>query len=188
MIPKDYRYITRTKQGYQILSIWQDRYGGLNIAGYRPQANDYFTARGYDPTTGTWTSGGAYMLDSLKEAEDIVLSGRDGPYTRFDVHDQRDVDFEYDSQYNWNHVDDKWLKSQDHRAPGFSTRKHSNFTWQRTGAYFEDGKVYEDSEEGFRAFKRDYRTRNAPQRSYSVKSGVYEQRRAKVKNLFRGKE
>jgi len=183
MIPKDYKYITKTRQGWQILSIWQDRFGYLNVVGYRSEVNDYFYARGYDPTTGRWAGGGSYMWKSLAEAEKEMLeTGHDGPYTKFDAHDPMDTKFEYDAQYNWNHVDTDWLKTQDHRDPWFNMRSisHSGFKYQKDGSYFEDGKVYEDSEDGYEEFKRDYRKMNSPQRSYGMKGGKYAQRRAKA--------
>jgi hypothetical protein len=173
MIPQDYKYITRTRQGWQILSIWQDRYGYLYVVGYRPSANDYFYARSYDPTRGTWASGGSYMWGSLEEAEQEMLSsGLDGPYTRFDVYDPKDIAFEYDAQYNWNNVDDRFLKANSHREPGFSarSRQYSSYGYdrKREGGYFDDGKIYSDDDEGYAQFKRDYRRQNSPWRTMNA--------------------
>lgn len=173
MIPQDYKYITRTKQGWQILSIWQDRYGYLNVVGYRPSYNDYFYARSYDPSRGNWTGQGSYMWDSFAEAEENMLStGTDGPYTRFDVYDPKDVAFEYDAQYNWNNVDNYFLKRNNHRDPGFNerSREYSSFEYdrKRDGGYFEDGKIYSDDHEGYVEFKRDYRRQNSPWRTMNA--------------------
>ena len=169
MIPKDYKYYDRTKEGYQIVARYQDRTGYLHIVAKR--TTDYIIGHHYDPTTGYWGEG-SYMYETKTEAERVLLKGDDGPFTSFDPENESDVRFEYDAQYNWNHVDKKYLRENDHRSARFDTRPHSNFGWQRKGTYFGDGKEYPDTEMGYEEFKRAYRKRNAPQRSMSIQRGV----------------
>ena len=169
MIPKDYAYLGKTKQGWRVLEIYQDRFGYLNIIGYRPSHQDYFLARGYDPVNGNWSGGGVYDLDSRKEARDIIYKGRDGPYTLFDPYNEADVRFEYDAQYNWNHVDTEWLKKVNHRDTGFTTMHHSDFDYVTKHGYDNYPRTYSYTEKDFEEFKRDYRRSNAPKRTMNAK-------------------
>ena len=171
MIPKDYKYLDHTRGGNPVLEVWQDRYGYLNIVGFRPNAGDYFTARAYDPTMGNWQGQGGYMYESVVEARTALLKGGDGPYREFDPENPLDVKQEYEAQFNWNDVDNKFLRENDHRMPGYAKgqMENSSFHYYASRGYAGNGKNYPLTEEGFEELKRDFRKANAPQRSMNVK-------------------
>ena len=179
MIPDDYKYLHKTFDNNDVKAIYQDRYGYLNIVAYRPKVNDYFVARAYDPTTGKWQEG-SYMWETFREANNVLLDGKDGPYYPFDVNNEMMVRNEYDAQFNWNETYNEWLKVNDPLNPDYERgqMENSGFGYYAEHGYNDD-KKYPKTIEGFREFKHDYRKYNAPQRKNFSLKGRENRRRAR---------
>jgi len=181
MIPEDYKYYYQTRDGYEIIERYLDKYGFLTITGKRPKG-DYFVARGYDPTTGRWSAGGIYDIRTASTAKRYLLNGPDGPYKKFNPNNPKDIAFEYDAGYNYNHVDATFLKAKDHRGPEYPIKQMAHSDFDDFAKYGYYGKKYPYTQDAFEEHKRDYRKNNEPTRSRSVKSQDVKRSMFKIKS------
>lgn len=163
-IPKEYRYLKKTRDGYEITDVLQSTSGILAVVVKQDRGKygiSWGNIKQYDPIRGDgyW---GRYGYDTREDALEDLYGRFDAPLTRFDPHSYLDVHHEYDGQYNWNHVDKEYLSHHDHRDPGFDTFNHRTDFMEHP---FDNRTEWE-------AWKRDvYRKENSPRRqeSYNIR-------------------
>ncbi|MBQ7702721.1 MAG: hypothetical protein IJT54_10035 [Candidatus Methanomethylophilaceae archaeon] len=165
MKPAEYKYLEKTKDGYDVVALYQDYMGYLNAI--IRMGKTYTVGVAYNPTNGRW-GWGHYDFESQSDALRYIKEDK-GRVSRFNPENAKHVYAERNAQYYYNNVSADYMKSHFATDPDFDAYHNSHYYIQGYDAVTGKRDVKNPTREGYEQHLKDYRRHNQPWRSDAKK-------------------